>query len=151
MAANIGRTIFKYITVHLDDSIGTLRQLVVNSVGGIGLDYPEVDLTAWNDAVQGVLLGIPSFSTTIGGPFDTTTHGYLSGVNGLNVPLSFDVRCGIRQTYTAGEPQFGITSSATDGVLVKNYTVKPESGTWEATIVMAAGSAAPAWGVAAEA
>ena len=150
MAPNTGRTLNKYVTVHLDDSGGQLRQLVVNNIGGIGLDFPEEDKTAWSDAIQGVLLGIPTFSTTIGGPFDVTTHGYVSGVNGGNTPLSFDIRFGVRQTYAAGEPQFGITSSATDGVLIKNYTVNPNDMTWQATVVMAAGSAAPAWGTAIE-
>lgn len=151
MAAQTGRTHPKYTTVHLDDSAGTLRQLTsVNTIGGLSLDYPELELTAWADAINGVLLGIPTFTTTIGGVFDTTDHGYLSGVNGLNVPLTFDVRVGIRHTWEAGEPQFGITSSSTAGVLVRNYTVNPENMTWSATIVMFAGSTAPAWGIAAE-
>lgn len=151
MAPQTGRTTQNYVQVFIDDDGGTLQEIAVNNIGGIGLDYPEADQTAWNDAIQGVLLETPSFTTTIGGPFDTATHAVLSGVNGKNTPLSFDVRFGIRHEWEAGEPQFGITATADNGVLVRNYTVNPGSPmTYTATIVMYAGSAAPEWGTAAE-
>jgi hypothetical protein len=151
MAANTGRTVPRYTKVLIDNSAGALTEIDVNTIGGLNLDYPEVDLTAWNDAIHGVLLNTPSFTTTIGGPFDTVTHAVLAGVNGGNTPLAFDVRIGIRHAWEAGEPQFGISASATDGVLVKNYNVDPGNMTWSATVVMAAGSASPAWGTEAEA
>jgi hypothetical protein len=145
------RTVSRYVEVHLDDSGGTLRELAVNTIGDLGLDYAEVDLTAFLDAIHGVLLDTPTFSTTIGGPFDSTTHGYLAGVAGKNTPLSFDVRVGMGRDWQAGDPQFGITSDSSNGVLLKNYRVNLGSMTWSADVVMYAGSSAPAWGTAAEA
>lgn len=153
MTASTGRTTSNYTLVYIDDSAGTLRSIAVNNIGGIGLEYEENDVTAWYDAIKGVLLGQPSFSTTISGPVDTTAdtgnHVVLTGVAGKNTPLAFDVRLGIRHTWEAGEPVFGITATAANGVLVKSYKVNPESMTYTAEIVMAAGSAAPEWGTAA--
>ena len=151
MTANTGRTTQNWNEFHIDDAAGTLTEIAVNNVGGVGLDYPEADQTAWNDAIHGVLLETPSFTTTIGGPFDTATHTVLSGVNGKNTPLAFDFRFGIRHAWESGEPQFGITGTADNGGLIRNYTVNPGSPmTWTATLVMYAGSAAPEWGTAAE-
>lgn len=154
MTAQYGRTTNRWVVLKIDDSSGTLRQIPVNSINGLELAYEEKDLTAFQDAIKGVLLGQPDFSCEISGPFDTTastgSHTVLNAVNGLNVPLTMDVQVGMRHAWEAGEPQFGITSSSTDGVLVSKYTVNPGDGTYTATIKMAAGSAAPAWGTAAE-
>lgn len=153
MTAQTGRTVSKFTKVYIDDSGGTLREIAVNSIGDIGLEYEEKDLTAWMDGIKGVLQDMPTFETTISGPLVTganLTHATLSGVAGGNTPLAFDVRLGMRQAWEAGEPQFGVTASASDGVLVTSYKVNPESMTYTATIKMAAGSAAPAWGTAAE-
>lgn len=153
MTASTGRSTSNYTIVYIDDSAGTLRSIAINSIGGVGLEYEEKDVTAWYDAIRGVLLGQPSFSTTISGPVDTTAdtgnHPVLSGVVGKNVPLAFDVRLGVRHVWEAGEPVFGITATAANGVLVKSYKIDPESMTYTAEIVMAAGSAAPDWATAA--
>lgn len=160
MTANTGRTVKRWVDVRIDDSGGTLRSIPVSSIGGVGLDYPEVELVAFQDAIKGVLLDTPEFETEISGPFDTTaaqtagtlsgSHTILNGVNGGSTPLTFDVQIGIRHAWESGEPQFGITSSAANGVLVTGYQVNLEDMTYTAKIVMAAGSAAPAWGTAAE-
>ena len=154
MTAKTGRTTGRYVTVHMDDSGATLRQIAVSSISGLGLTYEETELTAFQDAIKGVLASTPDFSCTISGPFDTTantgSHTVLSGVVGGNTPLSFDVRLGMRQTWEEGEPQFGVTSSATNGILVTAYDVDPANGTYTAKIRMASGSAAPAWGTTAE-
>jgi len=154
MTAKTGRTVSKWVEVHIDDSGSTLREIAVNSINGLGLSYDETDLTAWMDAIKGALPNTPDFHCTIGGPVDTTastgSHTVLSAVNGGVTPLTFDVRIGIRQDWEAGEPQFGITASATSGVLVKNYTVDPSNMTYTAEIYMFPGSAAPAWGTTAE-
>lgn len=148
MTANTGRTVNKYTLVYIDDSGGTLRSIPVNSIGGVGLEFEEVDQSAWYDAIKGVLLNTPSFATTITGPVDTTadtgSHTVLSAVAGLNTPLAFDVRIGIRHTWEAGEPTFGVTGTAANGVLVKSYKINDDM-TYSADIVMFAGSAAPEW------
>jgi hypothetical protein len=154
MGVQTGRTVGRYVTVHIDDSSSTLRQIPVSSISGLGLTYEETELTAFQDAIKGVLNSTPDFSCTISGPFDTTantgSHTVLSGVVGLNVPLTFDVKLGMRQTYVEGEPQFGVTATTANGVLVTAYDVDPGAGTYTAKIRMASGSAAPAWGVASE-
>ncbi len=147
--ANTGRSIGRYLTFVIGDTSNTLRTIPLSSVGSVGVTYPTKDVSAWSDAIKGVLLDTPDFSVEIGGPFDTTVHGYLSALNGGNVPRSFDFKFGIRQTWT-DEPQFGITQSATSGVLLTDYTVDFGNGTWKAKLVMFAGSSAPAWGTVAE-
>lgn len=160
MAAQNGRTVKRYTNFIVDDSAGTLRSIPVDSINGVGLDYDEVDLTAFQDAIKGVLLDTPDCTITISGPFDSSvaatspalsgSHTVLSAIVGLNVPLSLDVQIGIKHAWEAGEPQFGITSSATSGFLCKSYIVDPQNAKYSATFRMAAGSAAPAWGTAAE-
>lgn len=160
MTAQTGRTVKRYTNFYVDDSAGTLRLIPVDSVNGVGLDYEEVDLTAWLDQVKGVLLDTPDCTITISGPFDNSaadtpptasgSHTVLSGIDGKNVPLTLDIQIGIRHAWEAGEPQFGITSSATNGFLCKSYSVDPSTGKYSATFRCAAGSIAPAWGTAAE-
>lgn len=158
MTANTGRTVDKYVTFLIDDSGGTLREIPVDSIGGVGLTYEEFDLTAFQDAVKGVLLGQPDASLTITGPFDTTvagtpptlsgSHTVLSAIDGGNTPLAFDVRIGIRHTWEAGEPTFGITGTTTAGCLVSDYQFTG-AGKYSAKLRIAAGSTAPVWATAA--
>ena len=164
MAANTGRTVGKWIKFQIDDSAGTMRDIPVSSIGGVGLDYDEVDLTALQEAVKGVLPGHGNFGIEISGPFDTTaaqaasgtgaaaalsgSHTVLSVVNGGVTPLGFGVYYGVRHLWETGEPVFGLTATAANGVLVTNYKVN-DDGTYTATIKLAAGSATPAWGTSA--
>lgn len=160
MTANTGRTVSEFVDFRVDDSGGTLRSIPVDSINGVGLTYPEVDLTAFLDAVQGALPNTPDCTIDITGPFDTsaaTTAGTLSGshtvlsaINGAMTPLTLDILFGMRHTWEAGEPQFGITSSATSGFLCFDYKVDPSTGKYSAKFRMFPGSSAPAWGVAAE-
>lgn len=160
MAVQTGRTVSKWVDFIVDDSAGTLRSIPVTSINGLGLNYPESDLTAWQDAIKGALPETPECVIQITGPFDNSaaaaagtlsgSHTVLSAINGLNTPLSLDVQVGIRHAWEAGEPQFGITSSATSGFLCRNYNVNLDDGTYSAEFYMYPGSDAPAWGVAAE-
>lgn len=146
MAAQTGRTLPRFTTVWLDNSVGTLTQLVsVNSLAGLGLDSEVTELSAWADQVRGVILGVPGFSMTMGGTFDTADYATLTGVNNLNTPLSLDIRIGIRHTWESGEPHFGITSTASNGVLVHGFVVNPGNMTWSCTVEVCAGSTTPAW------
>ena len=154
MTTQYGRTTNRWVAFKIDDSAGTLRQILVNSINGLELAYEEKDLTAFQDAIKGVLLGQPDFSCEIGGPFDTTantgSHTVLNGVNGLNTPLSFDVQVGMRHAWEAGEPQFGLTKAAGSGYLVTSYIVNPAEMTYTAELRLFPGSVLPAWGTAAE-
>ena len=153
MAANTGRTVKKHTTFLIDDSGGTLREIQVSSINGVGLTYDEMDVTSFQDAIKNALPGHANCVINISGPLDTTAstgnHIVLSGVNGGVTPLSLDVRIDIRQAWEAGEPQFGITSSATSGFLVRDYIVNPDDATFSATCYVMGGTA-PAWGTTAE-
>ena len=170
MASQTGRTVAKWFKFQIDDSAGTLRDIPVNSINGVGLTFDEVDLTAFQDAVKGALAGQPDFTLTVGGPFDNTaaqaasasgaaaalsgSHTVLSALSaaqaaGTAVPLSFGCYFGIRHYWETGEPVFGLTSSATNGCLLFEYTVDPGNATYSAKFRMSPGSAVPAWGTAA--
>ena len=153
MTAQTGRTVSKHVAFKIDDSVGTVREIAVNSINGVGLVYDEMDVTAFMDAIKNVLPNHPDLNITISGPFDNTastgSHTVLSGVVGGNTPLTMDIQFGIRHAWEAEEPQFGITSSATSGMLVTSYVVNPDDMTYTATLRVMGGTA-PAWGTAAE-
>jgi len=161
MAAQVGRTVARYLKIFCDDSGGTLREFPVDSVNGVGLDYPAVDATAFQDAVRGVLLDTPDCKITVTGPIDSTavaaasasgaapslsgSHTVLSGIVGANTPLAFGIASGVRQYYTTGEPCFGLNYGATSGFLCSKYSPDFGSGKYSAEFVVFAGSVAPSW------
>ena len=154
MTAQTGRTVSKWVAFKVDDSGGNVREIAVDSINGLGLNYPEQELTAFMDSIKGALPGTPECVISITGPFDTTattgSHTVLSGINGGVTPLTLDVQIGIRHDWESGEPQFGITSSTTSGFLCRNYNVDVNAGKYSAEFYMFPGSSAPAWGTAAE-
>lgn len=161
MTANTGRTVFKYVTMNVDDSGSTLRTIPISGLSVVGLVYDEVaDVIAWQDAVKSALPGQPDAPIEVSGPWDTTaaqsagtlsgSHTILSGLPGLMTPLTVDIKFGVRHTWEADEPQFGITATAANGYICTSYTVDPGTMTYSARFVLYPGSAAPAWGVAAE-
>jgi hypothetical protein len=162
MAAQTGRTTFKNLDFRISDSgNGTIRSIPINSLSVVGLVYDEQDLTAWQDAVKGSLPTMPDAPIDFGGPFDTTaaaaagtlsgSHTVLSPLVGAMTPLMLDIQFGVRHAWEAGEPQFGITASATSGYIVTKYQVDPSTMSYSARAVLFPGSALPAWGTAAEA
>lgn len=151
-ATQTGRTVSKWVAFKLGDG-SSMNSLVINSINGVGLTYDEVDLAAFMDAVKGVLPNTPDLAMTISGPFDTTasgTHAILSGDAGGVTCRSFDVQIGSRHAWEDGEAQFGISASATSGLLCTSYIVDPGGATYTATFRMFPGSSAPTWGTAAE-
>jgi hypothetical protein len=151
MTANTGRSHSKWLTVKVDDSGGTLTDIsaYVNTVGQFGLTYDTQDVTAFSNAVKNIVLGQPGAPITLGGPIDTTINTHMAAINGANTPLTIDLQMGIRHAWEAGEPQFGITSSASSGYLCFAYTVDPVANTWSASFDVF-GATAPAFGTAAE-
>lgn len=151
MAVQTGRTHAKHITVKLDNAAGTLTDITAytNTIGTVGLTFETQDVTAFSDGVKNIVIGQPTASLAIGGPFDTVIHTQMTAINGAPTPLSLDIQIGIRHTWEAGEPQFGITSSASSGYLCHSYVVDMSANTWAATLDVF-GPTAPAWGTAAE-
>lgn len=154
MTAQTGRTVSQWVEFIIDDSGGTIREIAVNSINGVGLNYPAEDMTAFMDAIQGALPNTPECVIDITGPFDNTattgSHTVLSAIAGGNTPLTLDVKVGVRHAWESGEPQFGITSSAANGFLCRSYTVDMSTMQYSAQFGMFPGSIAPAWGTAAE-
>jgi len=139
-----------------------MRDIPVTSVGSVGLTYAEQDVTALQDAITSVFSGQGSFSTTISGPFDTSTdvaasgtgarpalsgsHGVLSALNGGIVAKSFGIYLGIQGDWATNDPVFGAIKSC----LISGYTVDMAAGTYSAKLVTAGNRTNdPAWGTAA--
>lgn len=160
-----GRTVKRWVRFLVDDSGGTPREIPVNSINGVGLDYPDADVTAFQDALVGVLPDTPDCTIEISGPVDNTaaaaaaasaaapvlsgSHTVLSAINGVQTPLGLAVMIGIRGYWATGDPVFGIVSpSAANGFLCLSYIVNPDDMTYTARFRVYPGSAAPAWGTA---
>jgi len=151
------RTNAKFIKVLLDNAAGVLTDIsaYVSSVGTVGLTYDTADVTAFSDGVKNVAIGQPGASLQFSGPVDTVIITQLTGYaanGGLTAGggLSLDIRFGIRHAWEAGEPQFGITGSASVGYLLTGFTIDSGGMTWTATFGVL-GATAPAFSTAAEA
>ena len=167
MAGNTGRTVSRFINFSVEDDTNTMREIPVSDISVVGVVYEEQDLTAFQDAVKGALPNMPDAPIEISGPFDSTavktasasatvpalsgSHTVLKDIVGGTHPLSLDVQFGIRATYTADEPQFGITadSDGKTGYLCTSYTVGSDL-MYNARFTLFPGSALPAWGTALE-
>jgi hypothetical protein len=165
MAVQTGRTVSKWVSFNLGDAgNGALRTIPVDSISALGITYDETDLTAWMDAVKGSLPNMPDAPIDITGPFDTTaatTVGSLSGSHAVLAailaaqvttitPLTVDVRIGIRHTWETGEPNFGLTATATSGYYLSKYDVDLGAGKYSASFRLVAGSSLPAFGTSDE-
>lgn len=131
MTANTGRTHPKHLEFWLDDSGGTLTNLsaYLDSTGTFGLNYEEQDVTGMSNAIKNIVIGRPEAPLTIVFKFDTVVFAHLNAIDGVNTPLSLDIRMGIRHAWESGEPTFGISSSATSGYLCTGVTIDPSAGT----------------------
>ena len=161
-----GRTVGRFFKFQIDDTGGVLRDIPVMTIGEVGLEHPEIDVSALQDAVIGFLLGIPGFGVDFTGPFDNSvaqaasasgaapalsgSHTVLEGLNGvMSTPLAFGMYIGIRNNWATGDPVFGVTGTAANGGIISNYKVNMEAGTYSAKLAILSGSIAPAWGTAA--
>lgn len=147
MTAQTGRTNAKYIQFYLDNSSGTLTDLTAytKSVGTFGLTYEEQDVTSYSDGVKNVTIGRADAPITVVFQNDTVVFAHLIALS-RTVPLTLDIRVGIRHAWEAGEPVFGITSSATSGYLLKDMTMTDTEITATFSVF---GSIAPSFGTAA--
>ena len=155
-----GRTTSKRLTFIVNDSGSTLREVPIFTINGVGIVYDEVDPMALQDAMHGALSGHGNAPIDLTGPFSNLaaaavgalsgSHTVLEPLNGLLTPLTVDVQIGIQSAWSSGDPQFGITATAANGYIVTSYTMNPADMTYAASLRLFPGSAAPAWGTAAE-
>lgn len=160
-----GRTVGKFSKFVIEDNGGTLRDIPVSSINGVGITYDEVDVTALQDALKSALAGHGSVNVSISGPFDNTaaaaastsgnaaslsgSHTILSALNGVQTPRAWGVFIGIRGYWATGDPCFGQNgATSTTGVTVTDYVVDPGAMTYSAKLAIFPGSA-PAWGTSA--
>jgi len=143
MAAQTGRTNTKFIGFWLDNSGGTLTDLTAytRNVGTFGLTKESQDVTAYNDGIRNVTIGRPDAPLAVQFVMDTVVFAHLIALSDV-VPLSLDIRIGIRQAQVTGEPCFGITSSATSGYLIKDIT---SDGEFINASFEVFGATAPGW------
>ena len=150
MTAQTGRTNAKFITLKIGNTSDVLTDITpyIHNVGQVGLTFDSPDVTAYSDGVKNVMIGQPAAPLQIGGPFDTTLHALMITLDGVLVPRTVDIQIGIQHAWTAGEPEFGISKSATSGYVVKDYKVNMDAMTWQAALEVF-GPTAPAWGTSA--
>ena len=162
-----GRTVSRFVNFAITNPT-TLRDVPISSVSVCGVVYEEQDMTAFQDAVRGALPNMPDAPIEVSGPFDTTavteaagsgltktlsgSHPAISPLVGAMTPITLDVQFGMRQDYTNGDPQFGISADtgAVNGYICSAYNVNLDDMTYTAKFVLYPGSSLPAWGVAVE-
>ena len=156
MATQTGRTVSDWTKLLISSGVAMVS-LPIDTLGDVGLDYAEEDMSAFFDAVRGVLVGTPDFSLDFGGPMENTaTTGVMAimiAKLGVMTASSFDVQFGIRHAWEDGEPQFGISAGITtnNGVMVTMFKLTNGGSKYSARLRMIAPCVtAPAWGTSAE-
>lgn len=164
MSAQTGRTVNKFIRFVVADTSDTLREIPVDNIGNVGLEFDSVDVTAFQDAVKNALAGHPGAPITIGGPWDTSvavavaasaatptlsgSHTVLSAIAGDNKPHTLYVAFGVRHYWETGEPVFGLqrATATNTGYTCTSFQVADGKYTAKFEVM---GGVAPAWGTAA--
>lgn len=160
-----GRTVTRWIRFGIHDNGGTSREIPISSLTPIGFDYPEEDVSAWQDAVIGFLTQQPTAAIEIGGPFSTkaasstfAATGQTPALSGshtvlklisvptFTTPLALAVHIGIQGLWTSGQPVFGVISATTAaGYICTQYTA--DGLTYTAKFQPYPGTV-PTWGTA---
>mgnify|MGYP001183535315 FL=1 len=156
-----GRFSPRFSKFQIEDAGGAMRDIPVSSWGSVGIAYDELDVSSFQEAVKSFLSGQGTFSLSLTGPFDNSvaatasasgavavlsgSHTIIQPLNGALTPRSFGAYFGVLTYWTTGDPVFG----AIDSVIVTDYQVQPDAGTYTCKISRVSGGAAPAWGTAA--
>ncbi len=143
-----GKTTSRYIKVLFDDAAGTPRDLSdsVKTIGGIGLNYDAVDVTALANEVKQYLSGRGDSPIEMSGTFNNTAdvgaHVVIAPQNGQNKSSTLTIQIGSQAAPTTGDPEWEGEYS------VFGYTVNAgeSEATWASSFKPMAGAAAPAWG-----
>lgn len=159
-----GRTSPRFVKFQIEDTGGTMRDVLVKTFGNVGLTYDELDVSGLQELVKSFVSGQANFSLTLTGPFDNRaataasasgqhaedyasgSHTVLQALNGGLTAKSFGVYFGIQADWATGDPVFG----GIDTVIVTDYTVDPVAQTYSCKLAKAAAAPNdPAWGTAA--
>lgn len=149
-----GKTTTRYVTITLDDSAGTPRNITgsVTAIGGIGLAFTQVDVTTFLDDIMQYLAGRGDAAIDISGvfnniavaaaPAESGAHPVLTSLNGANTAATLTIAIGIRAAPTTGDPEFSGEFTCLSYVLGGDLN----NLTWTAALKPAFGTATPAWG-----
>jgi hypothetical protein len=159
-----GRFPSKYFKFQIEDSGGSMRDIAVNSINGVGITYDQQDLSALQEVLKSFATGQGTVAMTISGPASNSTAvtasttglvaalsgsiTVLNGVNGGNTPLSFGAYFGTATYWTAASSD--LVFGAIDCILVSGLTVDPSTGMYSANLCLAPSRTNdPAWGTTA--
>jgi len=122
MTVNAGRTNLKFVGFWLDNAAGTLTDLTayLKDPGTVGAQFEAAAVEAVGDGSKNVVVGMPAYPLSITFVWDTVILAHLAALDPWT-PLSLDIRYGVRQAQVTGEPQFGITMSATSGYVITGF------------------------------
>ena len=149
MTAQVGRTNSHFVGFFLDNSAGTLTDLTPHTkeVPEVGPEFETMDVTGLSDGAKNITVGIPAHPFSVVFQWDTVVITHLSALSPVT-PLSVDIRYGVRHTWESGEPQYGISMSATSGFVLAGFKCNGvESITANFDVF---GPTAPAFGTTAE-
>jgi hypothetical protein len=149
-----GKTHPKHITVTVDDSGGTARNISgsITSIGNIGITYDQSDVTTIANSVKQYLTGYGDASIDLSGPVNNDAAAAAPAETGASTILpaladsgnasTVTIAIGIRAAPTSGDPEFSGEFVCTGYVVNASTT----DATWSASFKPAFGAAAPAWG-----
>jgi len=144
-----GKTHGRHVKIYIDATTATAPTVEmtcsVDNIGGVGLEYEDVDVTTLCNSVRQYLTGYADSQISLSGPFDNTAttgaHTILSAAAGDDTGKTITVQIGIRTAPTTGDPEWA-------GDYVCNsymVDVAPEVR-WTANFRPKPGASAPAWG-----
>lgn len=158
--ANEGRTLNKFVYMVIEDSGGTMRNLVLKSVPEIGLISDDVDVSAVSDAIKRHMAGQSDFNMTFNfpasnaaavavatsgnAPAESGSITVLQPLSGGLTAKSFGIYFGMQHYWTTGDPVFG----GIDTVNVSDYTLNGDTVSVRISYCANAANAL-AWGTAA--
>jgi hypothetical protein len=165
-----GRTLSRWIRFVLKGADATMREIPVDGISGVTVNYDVVDVSAWQDPAKGFLPGMPVVKIVVTGPYDTTaaaamagtgaaptlsgSHTILSALYSVAPPqctgpvnISLGVLFGDRAYWASGAPVFGVVAAtAVNGFWLSKYEVNPNDAKYSAEFDLFPGSTLPAWG-----
>lgn len=139
----MAKTHSRFVEVTLD---GNDISASVRSIGNVGLQYSEVDVSTLVDAIDALIQGRANANITLSGPFNNAAdeaHLTVEPLNGDTTGATLVIEIGMGAAPDTGDPKFTLDPAGVFNYLVNiNDNAAPE---WSATI-RALESATGTWG-----
>lgn len=101
-----GKTNERWIEISWD---GTDISEYIDTINGVGLEYPAEDVTGFANAVMAHTLSHPNHEVTLSGPFATQLWALATGL-GVETGKTLLVDFGVRAAPVTGDPRFSATN-----------------------------------------